>query len=102
MRRDPGGRLGARERDPEGVVAHAGPLEMQRSVDLGRADERAVELGGTTVEAPTIGRRDARVDGIAQERVTKVEVALFEVLERKENARVNQLLERLVEVRARS
>ena len=80
------------ERGFERLPAKTGSLEVRRRVDLGLPDERRTELAGPRVESAPLPDLDAPIDGVAQELVREVEVAV--VTGRPEQEVVDQLLER--------
>ena len=88
------GLAGAGDRSVERLPAKAGPLVVDRGVDLRRPLQRRAEFAGSGMEAPALGVRDTPVQHVAQELVAVVVVA---VRHRGEDHVVHELLERCLE-----
>ena len=98
MRVDPGRGGRGSERRGERLVMQAGPLEVHRGVDLHGVREGGLELGSAAVEATKVAGRHVVIERIAQQLVPEVELPLVHGVEGIEDAGLDELVERLVEV----
>ena len=96
--RDPARLAGGGERGAEGLGSEAGALVVARRVDDARPIEVHHELSRLGVEPAQLRRWHGAVDRIAQQLVSEVVVAAVDVVEGIDDRRVDELLERRLEL----
>jgi hypothetical protein len=75
---------------------------MGRCVDFVRADEQRNELSSASMQATQLRGRDRVVQGIAQQLVSEVVVAVVDLLERVQERARDELVQRRIEVADRA